>query len=82
MQQNGATMMTKRKRGRPRKDESDLAEYKNVSIRVEVTEELKRAREVLTARLGFKPTISQTIHFLIKECITERLPCAAKKKSS
>ena len=47
-------------------DESGTKIYRNVTIDSEVQELLNAAQQNLEKEFGFKPSISQTIRFLIK----------------
>ena len=42
------------------------AKYKNLTVDAEVVEILNAMADQLTAKLGFRPTISQTLRHLIK----------------
>ena len=40
---------------------------RNITVDVELVEALNRAADQLRSTLGFRPTISQTLHYMLKQ---------------
>ncbi len=56
------------KRGRPRLDPAGrLAVETRVSVTGDAGVALQHAQEVLASRLGFQPTVTQTIMYMVKQ---------------
>lgn len=76
------------KRGRPRKDlgegESEVVEKakpRSIAIDPELFELINNTADALSEQLGFRPTLSQSLSYLIKNANIE-LPKVATKRNS
>jgi hypothetical protein len=55
------------KRGRPPLPESEKQQTKNITVEADLVEVLNKTADKLSAGLGFRPTLSQTIRYVIKK---------------
>jgi hypothetical protein len=55
----------------------DPSQSKNVTIDAELVQTLNEAADGLQGKFGFRPTLSQTIHYLIKRLKQEQADAEA-----